>query len=205
MRAHGPRRRAAGWAAAAVVLALAAGCQGPLSSGERVEMLMNRNARLERELQETQERLAQRSGPQAAVAETPKAAPEDPFRAVAIRFGKYTGGLAADGHAGRERLKVILEPLDGEGDVVKRAGRLDLEALDLGGAEPKRFAQWSWPAEEFTKTWLSGLGLYGYVLKLDWPGGRPPTGERVLLRARFTTLEGEVLEAETEAPLGPAG
>ena len=33
----------------------------------------------------------------------------------------------------------------------------------------------------------------------------PTTGDRVRLRARVTTVEGEVLEAETEAPLGPGG
>jgi len=204
MRAHGPGQWGA-WAAAAV-LALAAGCQGPLSRSERVEMLMARSARLEEELQEARERLAQLEGAEAAVSETPRAgAPEDPFRAVALRFGKYTGGLAADGRPGNRMLKVILEPLDAEGDVVKRAGSLELEVLAADGAEPTPLARWAWPAEEFAKTWLSGVGLYGYVLKLEWPSGRPPAGGRVLLQARFTTLSGEVLEAETELALGAGG
>ena len=186
--------------AAAAVLALAAGCQGPLSRGEKVEMLMARSARLEDELLATRQRLAEceRTGRQA-----PEAAKtvEDPFRAIAIRFGKFTGGINADGRPGDQRLKVIIEPLDAEGDVVKRAGSLDLEAFEPAPGGPRKIAEWKWTRQEFAKTWLSGLGLYAYVLKLDWPAGKPPASDRILLRARFTTLSGEVLSAEQKITL----
>ncbi|HET6441022.1 MAG TPA: hypothetical protein VFH53_01495 [Phycisphaerae bacterium] len=186
--------------AAAAVLALAAGCQGPLSRDEKVEMLMTRSARLEEELLATRQRLAELEGTGRPAPEAAKAV-EDPFRAVALRFGKFTGGLAADGRPGDQRLKVVLEPLDAEGDVVKRAGSLDLEAVELVGGKPRTLAEWKWTRQEFAKTWLSGLGLHAYVLKLDWPGGKPPASDRVLLRARFTTLSGEVLSAEQEITL----
>jgi hypothetical protein len=186
--------------AAAAALILSAGCQGPLTRGEKVEMLMARSARLEEELLATRQRLAELEGTGRPAPEAAKAV-EDPFRAVALRFGKFTGGLAADGRPGDQRLKVVLEPLDGEGNVVKRAGSLELEAVELVGGKPRKIAEWKWTREEFAKTWLSGLGLYAYVLKLDWPGGKPPASDRVLLRARFTTLEGEVLSAEQEITL----
>ena len=191
-----------GWlAAAGAAMILAAGCAGqPLSRGEKVEMLMARSARLEEELLATRQRLAELEGTGRPAPEAAKAV-EDTFRAVALRFGKFTGGLAADGRPGDQRLKVIIEPLDGEGDVVKRAGSLELEALAPGGKDPAPIGRWAWPTEEFAKTWLSGLGLYAYVLKLDWPGGKPPASDRVLLRARFTTLSGEVLSAEQEISL----
>ena len=82
--------------AAAAVLALAAGCQGPLSRGEKVEMLMARSARLEDELLATRQRLAELEGTGRPAPEAAKTT-EDPFRAVALRFGKFTGGLNADG------------------------------------------------------------------------------------------------------------
>jgi hypothetical protein len=180
---------------------LAAGCAGqPLSRGEKVEMLMARSARLEEELLATRQRLAELEGTGRPAPEAAKTT-EDPFRAVALRFGKFTGGLAADGRPGDQRLKVVLEPLDAEGDVVKRAGSLDLEAFELVGDKPRTLADWKWTRQEFAKTWLSGLGLYAYVLKLDWPSGKPPASDRVLLRARFTTLSGEVLSAEQEITL----
>ena len=191
-----------GWlAAAGAAMILAAGCAGrPLSRGEKVEMLMARSARLEEELLATRQRLAELEGAGRPAPEAAKAV-EDPFRAVALRFGKFTGGLNADGRPGDQRLKVVLEPLDGEGDVVKRAGSLDLEAIELVGDQPRPIGRWNWTREDFAKTWLSGLGLYAYVLKLDWPGGKPPASDRVLLRARFTTLSGEVLSAEQEITL----
>ncbi len=191
-----------GWlAAAGAAMILAAGCTSqPLSRGEKVEMLMARSARLEGELLATRQRLAELEGTGRPAPETAKAV-EDPFRAVALRFGKFTGGINADGRPGDQRLKVVLEPLDAEGDVVKRAGSLDLEAVELVGGKPQTLAEWKWTREEFAKTWLSGLGLYAYVLKLDWPGGKPPASDRVLLRARFTTLSGEVLSAEQEITL----
>jgi len=191
-----------GWTA---LLLGAAGCSGPaLSPAERAEMLMARSARLEEELLAARRQLAQltEAGKSATEATEPAAMPpEDPFRAVAVRFGKYTGGLDTDGHPGDERLKVILEPLDAEGDVVKRAGALALEALEPTSGEPRLYAQWKWSREELARTWLSGLGLYGYVLKLDWPEGRPPESGRLLLRARFTTLSEEVLSVEKEVSI----
>jgi len=196
---HTPRHAFA-LAAAGAAMILAAGCQGPLSRGEKVEMLMARSARLEDELLATRQRLAELEGTGRPAPEAAKAV-EDPFRAVALRFGKFTGGLNADGRPGDQRLKVVLEPLDAEGDAVKRAGSLDLEAVELVGGKPQTLAEWKWTREEFAKTWLSGLGLYAYVLKLDWPGGKPPASDRVLLRARFTTLSGEVLSAEQEITL----
>ena len=188
-------------AAAGAAMILAAGCAGqPLSRGEKVEMLMARSARLEEELLATRQRLAEVEGTGRPAPEAAKTV-EDPFRAVALRFGKFTGGLAADGRPGDQRLKVVLEPLDAEGDVVKRAGSLDLEAVEPAPGGPRTLAEWKWTRQEFAKTWLSGLGLYAYVLKLDWPGGKPPASNRVLLRARFTTLSGEVLSAEQEITL----
>ena len=188
-------------AAAGAAMILAAGCAGqPLSRGEKVEMLMARSARLEEELLATRQRLAELEGTGRPAHEAAKAV-EDPFRAVALRFGKFTGGLNADGKPGDQRLKVVLEPLDAEGDVVKRAGSLDLEAVEPAAGGPRTLADWKWTREEFARTWLSGLGLYAYVLKLDWPGGKPPASDRVLLRARFTTLSGEVLSAEQEITL----
>jgi len=187
-------------AVAGAAMILAVGCAGqPLSRDEKVEMLMARSASLEDELLATRQRLAELEGSGRAVpAQVPA---EDPFRAVAVRFGKFTGGLAADGRPGDQRLKVIIEPLDAEGDVVKRTGSLDLEAFELAPGGPRTLAGWTWTRQEFAKTWLSGLGLYAYVLKLDWPGGKPPASDRVLLRARFTTLSGEVLSAEQEITL----
>jgi hypothetical protein len=56
---------------------------------------------------------------------------------------------------------------------------------------------------DFARTWLSGFGVWGYVLKLPWPDGRPPATARLLLRGRFTPLDGKPLRAEKEIALDP--
>jgi len=98
-----------------------------------------------------------------------------------------------------------VEPLDAEGDVVKRAGRLRLEALRPGtdGGEPAPYHAWTFPREDLAETWVDTLGVRGYVMSLQWPAGRPPAGEAILVRARFTTLGGETLVAQRRLSLAP--
>ncbi|MBM4017578.1 MAG: hypothetical protein FJ288_04485 [Planctomycetes bacterium] len=218
-----PRRSAArlaamGLAAAAVAMPLA-GCEpAGLSREEQVRMLMARSRRCEDELLAAQQKLAALEA--AGAQPQPLAPPEDPFRPAAVRFGKYSGILDGGRPRAEQRLRVIIEPLDSTGDVVKRAGSLELEARAPAAAPPAAHAadhpaagaaapgaaqpqvyRWTFSADEMRQAWLSGLGTYGYILKLPWPGGRAPTGDRLTLRAKFTTLAGEVLEAETEVPL----
>ncbi len=201
------KRRVVGVAAglAAAVAALAGCAPTPLARDAQVEALLKENRRVEDLLIASENRVAQLSE---AGKPPPEAPPkmEDPFVAIAVRFGKYCDILGAAGKpAGREplgrttdeRLKVVLEPLDGEGDVVKRLGALELEAFEGDAATAKPFAAWRFPPEELAKTWLSGLGTYAYVLKLPWPADRPPKAGPVHLRARFTPLGGGPLEAET--------
>ena len=139
----------------------------------------------------------QRSGATPAPA---KPTTDDPFRSVAVRFGKHTGGLDTDGAAGDERIKIIVQPLDAEGDVVKRAGCLVLEALEpQGDGKPyKPYHRWELGPEQLAETWIGSLGIRGYILKWPWPGGRMPDTGTLVLRATFTTLSGEALVAEAE-------
>ena len=186
---------------ALLALALAAGCgQGALTHDEQVEALRAEVRRLQDELWKAEQRVPT----DVASADTPAPAPPaaDPFRALAIRFGKHTGVPASS----PDRLKVVLEPLDGGGDVVKRAGSLVLEARLPGKAGPPAapYHTWRLPAADLAQTWIGSLGIRGYVLKLPWPGGRPPEAEALLLRACLTTLDGRALDAETRVPLGEA-
>ena len=209
-------RCAVGVLLAGVGLGLAgAGCSTTsLSHDEQIQMLMARDRRSQEELLAAQQRIAQLT----ASGAQPRAAPapvEDPFRPAAVRFGKYSGVLDENRPATQQRLKVVIELLDATGDGVKRAGSLDLEALtppaapqpaaETGAAPPAQagqpFHRWTFSVDELRQTWLSGLGTYGYILKLAWPAGRAPAGDRLVLRAKFTTLSGEVLTAETEIPL----
>jgi hypothetical protein len=181
-----------------------AGCSTTsLSHDEQVRMLMARDRRSQEELLAAQKRIAQltASGAQPAPPFSLGGPAEDPFRPVAVRFGKYSGVLNENRPASEQRLKIVIELLDATGDAVKRAGSLDLEALTPPAQAGQPFHRWTFSVDELRQTWLSGLGTYGYILKLPWPAGRAPAGDRLLLRAKFTTLSGEVLAAETDIPL----
>ena len=211
-------RCAIGVLLAGVGLGLAgAGCSATsLSHDEQIQMLMARDRRSQEELLAAQQRIAQltASGAQPHPPFSLGGPVEDPFRPAAVRFGKYSGVLDENRPATQQRLKVVIELLDATGDGVKRAGSLDLEALTppaapqvaaATAAPPAQagqpFHRWTFSVDELRQTWLSGLGTYGYILKLPLPAGRAPAGDSLVLRAKFTTLSGEVLTAETEIPL----
>jgi len=180
-----------------------AGCGGPpLTRDQQVQMLMARDRRCQQQLLAAQQQVADLAAAGAKPAASAPA-PEDPFRPVAIRFSSYSGVVDAGGPVDQERLKVVLEPIDASGDVVKRAGSLVIEAFEPGpaGAPPRPYHRWEFSLPEMRETWLSGLGAYAYILRLRWPDNRPPAGEKLVLRAAFTTLAAEVLAAEAEVPL----
>jgi outer membrane murein-binding lipoprotein Lpp len=189
--------------ASCALAALAAGCAAERTAprDDYVRLLESKNAALQTDLDAARRQAAALKAGGAAPAPPP--APEDPFRAVAVRFGKTTGGLNTDGRPGDERLKVVLEPVDADGDVVKRAGRLDLEALEpaAAGAQPQAYHRWTFSERDLAQTWIGMLGTRAYVLKFDWPDGRPPRGGSLALVARFTTLDGRTLTAETTVPV----
>jgi len=209
MRRHRPPRPcpAARLVAALLALAalapLAAGCGDGLGSrDDYVRALMERNRQLEADLLAAETKVAELRAAGARPQPVPEP-PEDPYRAVAIRFGPTTAALDTTGDGRPDRLKVVLEPLDAEGDVVKRAGRLDVEALVPKGDDtpPQPYHAWTFTQEDLAQTWIGALGIRAYVMKLRWPDGRPPQGETLLVRARFTTLADEALTAETTVPL----
>jgi len=185
--------------ACAAVITLGAGCakKPHLSREDQIHLLMTRNRELAQQLTAAEQHVAdlQRSG---ATPTPAKLIPEDPFCPIAVRFGPHTGGLDIDGVPGDERLKVIVQPLDAEGDVVKRAGRLLLEAFEpQGDGNPRKpYHRWELGADALAETWIGSLGIRGYVMKWAWPGDRLPATDALVLRATFTTLSGEALVAE---------
>ncbi len=187
--------------ACVAVITLGAGCakKPHLSREDQIRLLMTRNRDLAQKLLAAEQRAAdlERSGAKPTPA---KPHSEDSFRSVAIRFGPHTGGLDTDGVPGDERLKIIVQPLDAEGDIVKRAGRLAIEAFEPqdNGKPHKPYHRWELGPEQLAETWIGSLGIRGYVVKWPWPGGRMPEGETLLLRATFTTLSDEALVTEDE-------
>jgi hypothetical protein len=192
-------RQIRGVLAVVLLAALGAGCGGPsLSRDEQVRLLEAKNRDLADKTAALERQVAALTASGARPAPLPRP-PEDPFRVVAVRFNPYTAALYTQGKPEKSRLKVLLEPLDAEGDVVKRAGGLQLETFEPQAPDqpPKPFHAWQFAPPELAQAWLDMLGVRGYVLRLPWPEGRLPATATLLMRAKFTTLAGEVLTAET--------
>ena len=204
--------------AALAAATLVAGCApDPLTMNERVELMVHMNKQLQFELLEAHRRIAELSGGQGTV--EPQHAPDqlspgmalvdDPFRALHVTLHRLTGGMDTDGNPGDEGLRVILQPRDKAGDVVKRAGAVEVELFDLARTEgDRRIARWEFTVDQTAREWVSGLlGVSGYSFQLPWPGGRRPEHSHLTLMARFTTLDGRPLTAQTDLKiqLPPAG
>lgn len=100
-----------------------------------------------------------------------------------------SGGKDNDGDKRDEALQVIVAPLDGDGDLVKIAGTVEIEAYDLSrSGEDKRIGRWQFDAAEARKHWHSGFLSSGFQFHLPWQ--EAPGGKDILVHARLTTSDG---------------
>ncbi|MDP6379936.1 MAG: hypothetical protein QF662_01215 [Phycisphaerae bacterium] len=184
------------------MLLIVSGCTPTLTTEQRIDLLLRQERLLREEIRQRDLRIAELSGTSSAKTrpqKPPAATPEtDTFRAVAVRFNSHTGGVDIDSIPGDDQLKVILEPIDVEGDIVKRVGAVHLRMFAGNGNELEEIGQWKFTTLQMCRSWLTGpLGLYGYVLRLPLPNGMPAGQNAFTLTARFTTLDGRHLNART--------
>jgi hypothetical protein len=193
------------WAVGLILAAMAAGGTGcassALSSSEQMRLMSDQNRRLNTDLQTSQQKVADLLA--SGRTPNPVTASEDPYRAVAVRLGSASGVVDRGAGPIRERLRIIVEPLDATGDVVKRAGSLELEAREPAarGQPSPIYHVWKFSAAEMMETWLSGLGGYAYILRLPWPDGKPPAGDTLIFKVTFATPDGRVLAAQCAVPI----
>ena len=188
------------------VVAVTVGCSpDPLTLQERLYIATAMVRDLQLELLERDRLIAQLAGgnantlPQKEVDNpNPKwLVRDDPFRAVKISLSRVTGGLDLDGKPGDEGIRVVLQPKDAEGDVVKRAGTVQIALFDLaitGGNQ--RVGHWSFTVDQVAHEWVGGFGVSSYSFELKWPGDWRPQRRELTVVVRFTTLDGRKLTAQ---------
>lgn len=120
------------------------------------------------------------------------------YRVETIEFSKLmTGSLDRDGQPGDEMISAVLLPLDAQGSLVKVAGEVELELIDLSQPEGSRqLGRWGFSTEEVVDHWHDGLISSGYSFQLPWQ--QPPTSSNLLLHARLTTVDGRMFETSRE-------
>lgn len=105
-----------------------------------------------------------------------------------ITIDTRSGTADLDGKPGDDGLLVHLKLFDREGDAIKAAGDIRIDAFDLTDpANPRTVGTWSFTAEQAAKMWLGKLMTYHYTLKCPWQNGAPTAGE-VTVRVTFVDL-----------------
>jgi hypothetical protein len=188
-------------------LLVAVGCSpDPLTLDQRVEMMVYQSEKLQNEIYELNRRIAELS-PEGSGTAVPQHSPtrlaaesDDPFRATSIGLHRATGGTDSDGKVGDEGLRVVVQPKDASGDVVKRAGAFEIELFDLAiDKGDRRLGKWQYTVDQAAKEWVSGIfGVSGYSFQIPWPEGRVPQHDHLTVAVRMTTLDGRPLTAQKD-------
>ena len=143
-----------------------------------------------------------------AQADTPGAPATRPgvlFTTAGLKFGRLTGGFDEDDSPGDELLKVFVVPVDEAGDELKRAGGFEVTAFDAASDDMRRVGQWTFPADEVGRHWVSLASLYGYTLDCPLPDPADPATD-LLVRVKFTeSLTGKTFTDTVEADREPPG
>jgi hypothetical protein len=117
-----------------------------------------------------------------------------------------TGGRDVDGSPGHDVLTAVLSPHDTDGDLLKLAGDIEIELLDLSrSGDKQRIGSWRYPANKARDLWHSGFLASGY--QLDLPLTEHPQKGDALLHGRLTTADGRQFDTSYRVTLvgSPSG
>ncbi|HEY2252661.1 MAG TPA: hypothetical protein VGH74_16420 [Planctomycetaceae bacterium] len=125
------------------------------------------------------------------------------YRAEAIKFNMLlTSGQNRDSQPGDEGLSVMLTPVDGHGDLVKLAGEVELDLLDMTlETDRQRLGKWTFTIDEVRSKWHSGFLSSGYLFLLDWQ--KRPVAKELTLHARLTIPDGRKFDVTSQVKVDP--
>lgn len=102
-----------------------------------------------------------------------------------IQLGQYTGGFQEDGEPGDDGVKVIVEPIDSDGDIIKAAGEVVVELYDLALPEGRNLLhRCVYPVEEVGDHWYGGAFTNYFGFECRWDS-RPPEHDQITARVTF--------------------
>ncbi len=109
-----------------------------------------------------------------------------------------SGGQDRDGQPGDDLLVALISPHDEQGDLVKIAGEVEIEAYDMTRpGDDKRVGRWTFDTEQAAKAWHSGFVGAGLQFELPWQ--EVPANKELLVHARLKTTDGR--QFDTNSPL----
>lgn len=177
---------------AAALIVGAAGCD---NDRQLVRQLQERADALQVDLDRCTQQLSDRDAQIAALrrrlGNDPRLAGirvEDLFTVDRIVLASRTGGVDLDGQPGDDGVVVYLQPVDADGDVIKAAGQITIQLVDLtnpGAARSIATYVFS-DRDELRKNWYGGFMTNHYTLKCEFPPNTKPPRE---VQVRVTFLD----------------
>ncbi len=109
-----------------------------------------------------------------------------------------SGGKDRDGQPGDDLLVALISPHDQQGDLVKIAGEIEIEAYDMTrSGDNKRVGYWTFDPTQSAKAWHSGFVGAGLQFELPWQ--EAPSNKELLVHVRLRTSDGR--QFDTSSPL----
>ena len=109
-----------------------------------------------------------------------------------------SGGKDRDGQPGDDLLVALISPHDQQGDLVKIAGEVEIEAYDMTrSGDNKRVGYWTFDPAQSAKAWHSGFVGAGLQFELPWQ--EAPSNKELLVHVRLRTSDGR--QFDTSSPL----
>lgn len=118
------------------------------------------------------------------------------YKVARIEITRYSGGINLAGGVGDQGVRVYIQPIDQQGDVLKSAGTFKIQTFDLAQPpEQSLLSECEYPPEEAAKHWYGGFVTYQYQFDCLW--NSPPRHANLTLRVSFTDyLTGQTFSAE---------
>jgi len=185
------------------LLVSAVGCENASSRktplADQVEKLTQEKTQLQSQVEQSKsenEQLMQQIQVLSGLPEGVKA--ENIYSVHGIKLTRYTNFYDKDKDGKKEMLIVYIQPIDQEGDIIKAAGDVDVQLLDLNKADgPARLGQWHVTAEQLREIWFKTLLTVYYRLKLDVAGKVENFKEPLTVTVTFTDhLTGKVFKEQ---------
>ena len=122
----------------------------------------------------------------------------DIYELQSVNIGRYTGFYDKDKDGKKETLIVYIQPIDKDGDVVKAAGMVDVQLLDLNIKDgPTEIGRWQVKPTELGKSWYASLLIINYKLTFDVSDRINKLNEPLTINVAFTDyLSGKVFKEQ---------
>jgi hypothetical protein len=184
------------------LLALSLGCENSnknASPADQVRKMTEENSQLQNQIaqsgnetQQLKERIQVLSGlPQGVKA-------ENIYNLISIKITRYTNLYDKDKDDKKETLIVYIQPIDQNGDIIKAAGDVDVQLLDLSKKDgPVQLGQWHVTAQQLKELWFKTLLTVNYRLKFDVAGKVENFKDPLTVTVTFTDyLTGKVFKEQ---------